>query len=295
MSFSLNVKNEISNILPNKHCAMAEFFSILNFAVNIKYSPLALSLSTENRLLADKFENLLKYLFNCEEFIFYKNSKLYIYDSNFLKTIFDTINKYFYKHNSNTYYINKICCKRAYIRGAFLSTGYICSPEKNYHVEFLSNNLEKAKFLKDLINYFEIEAKILEKKDYFIVYIKEADQIIELLNVIEAHKALMEFENIRILKEVRNNVNRIVNCETANLNKIVCAGMEQKENIEYIKNTIGLDSLPKPLKEIALLRLENPDISLQELSEMTNPRISKSGVNHRLKKINNISKKLRGL
>lgn len=294
MSFSLNVKNEIADIIHNKHCAMAEMFAIISLSANISFSPLSIVISTENKLLVKKFEFLLKYLFNGEKFIFYKNSKLQISNEDFIKELFNTLNKNFYKKNSNVYYINKICCKRAYIRTAFLSVGYICSPEKNYHVEFILNHLGRAIFLKELINSFDIDAKILEKKDYYILYIKDAEQIVELLNVIEAHKALVDFENIRILKNVRNNVNRIVNCETANLNKIVSTGVKQKENIEYIKQTIGLESLPKPLQEIASLRLNNPDISLQELSEMTNPRISKSGVNHRLKKINSIAEKLRG-
>lgn len=298
MSFSLNVKKEIYNIINNRHCAIAELSAIVDFCADISYNPLFISISSENKILLEKFQNIIKFIFVEEVNILTdrgKTYKIFIEDRELIHKIFNIINKNVYEEELfSSLIVNKICCKRAYIRGAFLSIGYICSPEKNYHLEFICNTYKQARNLQNLINFFEIDAKIIEKKDNFIVYIKEAEQIVELLNIIEAHKALLELENIRIFKEVRNNVNRIVNCETANLNKIVSAGIKQKENIEFIKNTVGLDYLPKQLKEIAILRMENPDISLQELSQMTNPSISKSGVNHRLKKISIIAENLRG-
>lgn len=298
MSFSLNVKKEIYNIINNRHCAIAELSAIVDFCADISYNPLFISISSENKLLLDKFQNIIKFIFGENVNILTdrgKTYKIFIEDKELIHKIFNIINKNLYEEELfSSLIVNKICCKRAYIRGAFLSIGYICSPEKNYHLEFICNTYKQAQNLQNLINFFEIDAKIIEKKENFIVYIKEAEQIVELLNIIEAHKALLELENIRIFKEVRNNVNRIVNCETANLNKIVSAGIKQKENIEFIKNTVGLDYLPKQLKEIAILRMENPDISLQELSQMTSPCISKSGVNHRLKKISIIAENLRG-
>ncbi len=298
MSFSLNTKKEIYKIINNRHCAIAELAAIVDYCADISYNPLFISISSENHFILDKFKNIIKYIFNVDILVSTDNGKsfkIFIYEEDLIHKIFNIINKNIYEEELySSLIVNKICCKRAYIRGAFLSVGYICSPQKNYHLEFICDAYFQAENLKNLINFFDIDAKIIEKKDNFIVYIKEAEQIVELLNIIEAHQALLEFENIRIFKDVRNNINRIVNCETANLNKIVSASVKQKENIEFIKKTVGLDYLPKPLKEIAILRLNNPDVSLQELSQMTNPVITKSGVNHRLKKINSIAENLRG-
>ncbi|WP_250277650.1 DNA-binding protein WhiA [[Clostridium] colinum] len=298
MSFSLNVKKEIYTIINNRHCAISELSAIIDHCADIGYNPLFINIVSENILLLEKFKNLLKFIFDIDVCITKDNSKthkIFIQKEELINKIFNIINKNIYEEELySSMIVSKICCKRAYIRGAFLGVGYICSPEKNYHLEFICNTYNQAQNLKNLINFFDIDAKCIEKKEYFILYIKEAEQIVELLNIIEAHKCLLELENIRIFKEVRNNVNRIVNCETANLSKIVSTGVKQKEDIEFIKKTVGLDYLPKPLKEIAILRLENPDKSLQELSQMTNPTITKSGVNHRLKKINQIAENLRG-
>ncbi|MDY5484478.1 MAG: DNA-binding protein WhiA, partial [Clostridium sp.] len=140
---------------------------------------------------------------------------------------------------------------------------------------------------------FSIDAKIVVRKKYYVVYIKEGSQIVELLGLMEAHVALMELENIRILKEMRNSVNRQVNCETANINKTVSAAVKQLGDITYIRDTVGLDYLPEALAEIARIRLEMPDATLKELGESLNPPVGKSGVNHRLRKISTIAETLR--
>lgn len=298
MSFSLNIKQEIFALINTRHCAIAELSAIIDYCVDIGYKPLFISISTENKFLVEKFKMLIKFIFNTDILISTdkgKTYKVFICDENLITKIFNVINKNIYEEELfSSLVVAKPCCKRAYIRGAFLGVGYICEPEKHYHLEFVCATYKQAENLKNLINCFDIDAKIIEKKENFIVYIKEAEQISEFLKIIEAHKALLQLENIRIVKDVRNNVNRIVNCETANLNKVVATSVKQKENIQFIQKTVGLDYLPKPLKEIAILRLQNPDLSLKELSQMTNPTITKSGVNHRLKKINDIAKKLRG-
>lgn len=298
MSFSLNTKREISKIINKRHCIIAELAAIINSCSIVKTNKLSLKIVSENEFIVQKFCKLINTIFEENIKIASDNGKTYkiiINDEYFLKKVFNTIEQ---SINNNRVYnsviVNTICCKRAYIRGVFLCSGYISEPNKNYHLEIVCQNEKQAESLKNLINFFDIDAKVIEKKDNFLVYIKEAEQIVEFLNIIEAHQSLLELENIRVLKDVRNNVNRIVNCETANLNKIVSASVKQKENIEYIKNTVGLDYLPKPLREVAILRLENPDISLQELSQMTEPTITKSGVNHRLKKINIIAETIRG-
>lgn len=184
-------------------------------------------------------------------------------------------------------------CKRAYIKGAFLGGGSISNPEKTYHLEFVTHDQDYANELSGLINSYKLNSKVIQRKNSFVIYLKEGEQIVDLLNIIGAHNALLELENIRIMKEMRNNVNRIVNCETANLSKTVNAAVRQVESIKLIQSEIGLDRLPKNLKEVAKLRLAFPDESLKELGSMLNPPVGKSGVNHRLRRIEKIADELR--
>ena len=189
--------------------------------------------------------------------------------------------------------VSSVCCRRAYIRGAFISVGSVNDPEKNYHLEFVLADESAAEQLRYLINSFELDAKVVERKEHYVVYLKEGEQIVNLLNVMEAPLALMDLENVRIVKEMRNDINRKVNCEMANLNKVVGAAVKQVEDIEYIEETIGLSGLPEQLEEIARLRLEYPDKSLKELGSLLSTPVGKSGVNHRLRKISNIAEALR--
>ena len=176
---------------------------------------------------------------------------------------------------------------------SILASGSISDPEKFYHFEITCTAQAKAKQLQSIIATFDIEARIVLRKKYFVVYIKEASQIVNLLNVMEAPVALMELENIRILKEMRGSVNRQVNCETANINKTVSAAIKQIEDIIYIRDTVGLQQLPSGLCEIAGLRLEWPEASLKELGEALDPPVGKSGVNHRLRKLSVLAENLR--
>ena len=153
--------------------------------------------------------------------------------------------------------------------------------------------MERAAQLQQLIRSFGPDAKIVERKNHYIVYIKEGAQIVDMLNIMEAHISLMNLENIRIVREMRNDVNRKVNCEAANINKTVNAAVRQMEDIHYLETVGSLDSLPEGLAEIAGLRLAHPDASLKELGEMLTPPVGKSGVNHRLRKISQLADKLR--
>jgi DNA-binding protein WhiA len=185
------------------------------------------------------------------------------------------------------------CCKRAFIRGAFLAAGSMSNPEKSYHIEIVCMAMKKAEQLKSVINSFGLDAKVVGRKKSYVVYLKEGSQIVDLLNIMEAPIALMEMENIRILKEMRNSVNRKVNCETANINKTVSAAMKQVEDIRYIRDTIGLKELPEGLREIAELRLEYPNETLKELGDLLQTPLGKSGVNHRLRKLSEIAEHLK--
>ena len=174
-----------------------------------------------------------------------------------------------------------------------LCIGSMSDPEKSYHLEFVCEDEEQARFLRSMIATFDIETRVLERKEHYVVYLKEGTSIVDLLNVMEAHVALMELENLRILKEMRNTVNRRVNCETANINKTVNAAAKQVEDILYIEEHKGLVSLPDTLYEMARVRLDNPDATLKELGEILVPPVGKSGVNHRLRKISEYADKLR--
>ncbi len=198
-------------------------------------------------------------------------------------------------HDISEDLVKKKCCKRSYLRGAFLAGGSINNPEtSSYHVEIFSLYEEHNTSLCELMNTFQLNSKTLERKKGFITYLKEAEKITEFLSIIGAHSALLRFEDVRIVRDMRNSVNRLVNCETANLNKTIGAALRQVENIEYIQGTVGLDVLPDKLREIARLRVEYQDVTLKELGEMlSGGPISKSGINHRLRKIDEIADRLR--
>lgn len=285
MSFSSEVKTELAKHLgKSRHCQIAELAALIAFEGRI---PAA---ESENRLLMQKYQLLLAELFHIEE----------IHTEEEARSVFSTVKMY----NDVTgepepedtvkgLLIQQSCCKRAYIRGTFLAGGSISDPNKSYHFEIVCRSIPQAEQLRDVINSFDMDAKIVARKKYQVVYLKEGSQIVDILNIMEAHVALMNLENVRILKEMRNSVNRKVNCETANISKTVNAAVKQLADIEYIRETAGLSYLPENLKEMALLRLEYPDAPLAELGTYLNPPVGKSGVNHRLRRISEMADSLR--
>lgn len=283
MSFSSEVKQELAErIGKSRHCQIAELAVLFAFEEKIE--------TTENALLREKYQKLSKELFPEKERTSDENrQKLYEAvkmwnNASKMPMVRDTVNGML---------IQQTCCKRAYIRGAFLAAGSISDPQKSYHFEIVCKSMEQAAQLQENINSFGVDSKIVERKNHQVVYLKEGSQIVDILNVMEAHVALMNLENVRILKEMRNSVNRKVNCETANITKTVGAAVKQIEDIIYIRDHAGLDSLSDNLKEMALLRLEYPDAPLKELGTYLNPTVGKSGVNHRLRKIGEIADRLR--
>lgn len=192
--------------------------------------------------------------------------------------------------------VGKTCCKRAYLRGAFLAGGSVNNPEgASYHMEISTLYEEHCQALCQLTEQFDVNSRCLERKKGYILYIKEGEKIIEFLNIIGAHQALLKFEDVRIMRDMRNSVNRLVNCETANLNKTIGAAVRQIENIKFLDRAIGLDQLPEKLREVAEVRMQHPDMNLKEVGEMLKDKVSKSGVNHRLRKIDEMAEKLRNL
>lgn len=287
MSFSHEVKEELAkHIGAARHCQMAELAAILNFVGQFgcdNEGNYTVGFQTENETVVRKGFTLLKKTFNIEASAEIDEHKVQeIYHK------FGDLNK-----PVNTLLVKNSCCQRAFLRGAFLSIGSVSAPEKGYHLELVCTDEEKANQLREIMLNFEIESKIVKRKKYFVVYMKEGKAIVELLNVMEAHVALMNLENLRILKEVRNTVNRRVNCEAANISKTVEAAGKQIEDILLIKEKLGFNNLPANLKQIAEVRLENPEMPLKELGEELDPPVGKSGVNHRLRKLSEIAKTLR--
>ena len=278
MSFSSEVKEELFHHMgKSRHCQIAEMAAIMAW-------------ESDNPLTDEKKYILFQYLCDTESLDgssmqkMYEAVKMWDHDAG-IPILKDTVDGILIQQN---------CCKRAYIRGAFLAAGSISDPEKSYHFEVVCRTFEQASQLRDVINTFAMDAKIVERKKHFVVYLKEGSQIVDILNVMEAHVALMNLENVRILKEMRNSVNRKVNCETANISKTVNAAVKQLEDIIYIRDTIGFETLPDNLREIAELRLEYPEAPLKELGTYLNPPVGKSGVNHRLRKISTMAEAERG-
>lgn len=185
------------------------------------------------------------------------------------------------------------CCRRAFLAGMFLCCGTMSTPEKNYHLEFVCSGLRQAEQLASIMSFFELEPKIVQRKNNQIVYIKEGRQVADMLNVMQATLSLLEYENIRIKREIRGNINRKVNCEAANISKTVTAAMDQIHDIELIRSTVGLGSLSPELYETAQMRLQYPDIALRELGAMMNPPVGKSGMNHRFHKLRQMAEEIR--
>lgn len=310
MSFSLEVKRELSRIEDEAECCKkAELAGILRAGLTLHDAPHGrrLLFTTENAPLSRRLFTLVKELYQFEPKVVMLRTKRFkihaVYRLDFTGLLADDrqgllrdmglaigpdSGEIAYQH----YRLRNRCCKRAFLRGGFMASGSISDPDKSYHLEVtLRSRLQADEFMQYLKD-FGLASRSIMRKGHYLVYLKEGQEIVDFLNVIGAHSALMNLENIRIMKEMRNQVNRIVNCETANLSKTVDASFRQTESIRFIKEQAGLEELPKPLYEIAMLRLENPDVSLTELGRMLQPPLSKSGVNHRLRKIEKIAESM---
>ncbi|MCL1698615.1 MULTISPECIES: DNA-binding protein WhiA [unclassified Lysinibacillus] len=308
MSFASETKKELTQIEADNHCMKAEVSALIrmNGSLSFANKQLSLDVQTENAAIARRLYTIMKklYPYNVELLVRkkmrLKKNNVYICrvreGARELLIDLEIISDDFqFNHTISRKLIKKGGQKRAYLRGAFLAGGSVNNPETSaYHLEIYSLYKEHGEALMDLMNEFELNAKTIERKKGFVTYLKEAEKISDFLNIVGAHQAMMKFEDVRILRDMRNSVNRIVNCETANLNKTIGAALRQVENIRFIENSIGLDQLPEKLREIARLRVEYQDVTLKELGEMVSSgTVSKSGVNHRLRKIDEIADALR--
>lgn len=283
MSFSSDIKEELSKVnnLKNKTILEAEFLGYI-LTGNTTNNEDILEFITENEFNIERFYRIL---FNLE--IEYDPE---IRGKVFVATI---------KKNEKVEKLMEIKLdqneeiQKAIVKGAFLGAGSITDPNKQYHLEILFQERSNAEYVLNICKNFGVYLKVLENKNKVQLYIKDGEEISKFLALLGANRGVLSFEDVRITKEIKNNVNRLVNCETANLNKIVNASVNQVNDIKLIQKLNKFEELPEDLKEIAILRLENPDMSLKALGELLENPIGKSGVNHRLQKIHDFAEELR--
>ncbi len=287
MSFSGDVKEELARQINSaRHCQIAELAALMHFAGQFGQTDdngLIIGFQTENSAVLRKGFTLWKKTYNIDTV-----TALYDAEKQEILAKFGDL-----AGPVNPLLLKSPCCRRAFLRGAYLCIGSMSDPEKSYHLEFVCVRLAQAMQLQEVLADFQIEAKIVRRKKYYVVYVKEGSCIVDLLGVMEAHVSLMNLENLRIVKEMRNSINRRVNCEAANITKTVNAATKQVEDIILIRDTLGLGQLPDNLRQIAEVRLDYPDATLKELGEYLDPPVGKSGVNHRLRKLGEIADKVR--
>lgn len=305
MSFSMDVKEELRRKTGNaRHCRIAEL-AALTIYLAYPVEDGCLEYKTETAPVAEQIGGLIEKLFyEVPSLTKVKNGRQTVHlirtgSRELTDKMLETMKLAVRRKDGmqvwlpDAMLLQRSCCKRAYVRGAFLATGSVSDPQKSYHFEMVFASRMQAEQMQELLRSFDVEAGIVARKKASVLYVKEGAQISDLLNVMEAHVALMELENVRILKDMRNSINRQVNCETANLNKTVTAAARQIEDIKIIRDTIGFDKLKPELREMAELRLEYPESSLQELGTLLSVPIGRSGVNHRLAKLCDIAEGLK--
>lgn len=281
MSFSADIKQELSklNNLNNKNQVKAEISGYMLGSNYVENNQKARFI-TENEFNIYRLTKLLENVHI--DYTYTNKGKSFIaeWDASCRDNIMD-IN------------IEEEEIKKAVVRGSFMASGSLNEPNKKYHLEILFSSKENAEYVFYIIETFGIESKLLKRKEKYSLYIKDSEEISKFLALIGAKKAVLDYEEIRIIREMRSNVNRLVNCETANINKTINVAVSQIADINFIKQKNKFEELPENLKEIANIRLENPESSLVELGNLLKKPIGKSGVNHRLKKLQEIARELR--
>ena len=311
MSFASDTRAEIARELPAERCcARSEFTAALLAAGGIGFmgkDRYSLSLVTEDAPVARHFFALLKRHFgvSCEirtlragnlnarvryqvivpeEAVRPLLEEMRLLDANYLFNIRTQPAEELFKFS---------CCRTAFLKGAFLMCGAVSNPEREYHLEFASPNMDFAESVLTMLKYFEIPAKNINRKTKNVVYLKSGEQISSALTLLGASNAVLKFENVRVQKDVRNHINRQINCDTSNINRLLQSAEAKLRDIRYIDEQIGLDRLPAGLRQIAEARVNNPDASLAGLGDLLTPPLSKSGVNTRLRRLSDIADKLR--
>lgn len=307
MSFAAEVKKELTGLAVQKNLAQAELAALIrmNGSLSLNNHQFVLNIQTENAAIARRIFTLLKEHYGVRSELLVrrkmklKKNNVYIVrlkqETQKILSDLDIMDGAMFQSHIAEEIKRSEKKTRAYLRGAFLASGSVNNPETSrYHLEISSIYEEHNQDICDLLNQFDLNARTLERRNGYITYLKGAEKIADFLTLIGATNSMLKFEDVRIVRDMRNSVNRLVNCETANMNKTIDAASKQIENIHFIESTVGLQSLPEKLQEIAELRIQNPEISLKELGEMIpSGAISKSGINHRIRKINDFADNLR--
>ncbi|MDR3560185.1 MAG: DNA-binding protein WhiA [Negativicutes bacterium] len=305
MSFSTDVKNELARVTGEQGCChIAELAALMRMGGTMLIggnNNLGITFTTENAAVARKVLMLVKRGFELKtEVMVTRGRRLKKVNSYMIRvapspvvtevlSVLGIMRGETLNAGRDSGLLRRSCCRRAYLRGAFLGGGSVSKPEGEYHMELVAGNQDFAKTLVRLLKSFGLTAKITDRKQDYVVYMKDGDAITSFLRIIGAHNALFAFENVRVVKDMRNQVNRLVNCETANLQKTVDAAVRQVERIHLIERRLGFGKLPPSLRETAELRLANPEATLQELVDLSGGRPGKSGMNHRLRKLEQIA------
>lgn len=307
-SFSAGVKNELAKkYAPDRKGLKAELCALLNTGAKIENSPWRIQFQTEQQSIIKKVFTLVEKLYKIKMTVSVRTGwqhkwVQYIAVLSEPSAVHHILTELGLVSGSD--YIRRIPAEwaggsgaQAYIRGAFLGSGSLTNPQKNYHAELINVSRDHQEALQELMGYYGLEMHMIARKrqhqSVYVLYLKEGEQIVDLLNVMQAYTALMDLENIRIEKEMRNQINRSVNCEAANLQKVVQAAYKQVKDIEYLISQVGWEGLPASLSQMARVRLEHQDESLQELGRLLDPPVGRSGVNHRLRKLSQMAEQLR--
>lgn len=307
-SFSTEVKNELARAIAEKPCCRAaELAALLRMSATISIGNgknLGVNFTTENAAIARKALTMLKESFQLKTEVMVGRGRRLKKNNSYMIRVApapnvsallkklgimqgDNLNV-----RSDGAILRRACCRKAYLRGAFLGGGSVNRPEGEYHLELVTGSYQLAEMLSSLCKKFDLPVGLTDRKNDYIVYLKDGEAIMDFLGLLGAQEALVAFEVARNVKDVRNQVNRLVNCETANLQKTVNAAFRQVEKIRRIQESLGLEKLPAPLQEIAWLRLAHPEATLQELAALLQHAVGKSGINHRLRKLEEIAGEL---
>lgn len=307
MSFASDVKKELTTLEVHREHAKAELAALIrmNGALSLANRQFVLNVQTENAATARRIYTLLKDHYDVQSELLVrrkmklKKNNIYIVrlkqDTERILNDLDIVENSMFTDKVSTSIMGNSQKMRSYLRGAFLAAGSVNNPETSrYHLEIYSLYERHSQDVCEMMNYYNLNGRTLERRNGYITYLKGAEDIADFLTLIGATTNMLKFEDVRIVRDMRNSVNRLVNCETANMSKTIDAAARQLENIEYIEQTVGLHNLPERLREVAQLRLEHPEISLKELGELLpSGAISKSGINHRVRKINEYADNLR--
>jgi DNA-binding protein WhiA len=305
MSFTAEVKEELSRVMPKRGCCpKAELAALVRVEGTLHITGpdrYRLEIATETAPVARKTIKLLHELYGLKTELTVRRSILHK-TNNYLITvpqqtrlagalqdlgILDDEMNISYRIAGRL--VRKDCCAVSYLRGAFLGGGFVADPHGDFHFELTAEAAELADDLVELMARFEMDAKVTKRRGLYAVYLKGAEPIVTFLALVGAHRALLRAEDVRVMKSVRNRVNRLVNAETANLVKSTDAAIAQLEGISRLADERGLEALPPALRELAYLRLENPDVSLRELGELADPPLSKSAVYHRIRRLEELA------